>query len=747
MRRIRKYLPEVCIFIIFAVFTCFLTWPMIFRLNTSVYGEAGDNLGAIWGIWWLKNHSSFGGTLTSSPAIGFPYGAKFPSIPMEPLQYVCFFILGLMLNEVLVFNIDIFLSFLLSGITMYFLVRHITKDRKSAFFAGVAYLIAPYHAYHTMTIGGGIAPVQWMPLYILMLIRFSEKPCAKRAALLAFSAILVAWTSVHYGLFMFIFTPFFLAGRYIYKYIKNRRLAPKGAGANASTLSVNRYTLLLSLIVILAVVLLVLPFYSGAIIGAGTSRRWVTTTVPTQLRVEEYVQRNAAIPSYYFTPNRGSLLVRLLSGSIDNTGTYRYGRSLYVGWSLLAIAIAGFAVYFLRTRKISSESGESTRPDGFIWDGNNSAPHHARADEIKALVFGFVIAALASFILSLKPYLFIGNVKIPLPSYLFIIFLPWFRWYLRMGVVVQLCVIVLASIGFSVLLSHFKNNWKKLVFAPVTLLMVLELLIVPPFMNYNFSHTPQAFKEIAKIKGNTGIAIYPLHAQGYFFTNEIMFYQRVFKKPMLNGAMDGSDAEAVRRTVFNPFNPATPAYLKRLKIDYAVIFEDEFAELKKDKKTLSKIPDGFELFKEFKGPARFSNAKIFKVASSPCDILPVYTGNITVPVFLPGGVAWRVLAENGKIELVNFSSKTLEANIFIPLSNPFSARVVKARIGDKEVWKSRIERKSAVEVVLKNITIPPEGLVIDVMVDGELVPLSFNELSWFGARVASLLVGDVRIEK
>ncbi len=747
MNKFRPYIPEICVFIVFAVFTCFLTWPLVIKPATSVYGEPGDNFGAIWGIWWLKNHKSFGGTLTYCPIIGFPYGAKFPSIPMEPLQYVFYLILAQVLNEVLIFNIDILLSFFLSGITMYYLVRHITKDRKSAFFGGLAYLIAPYHAYHTMTIGGGIAAVQWMPLYILMLIKFIEKPSGKSAALLAFSAILVAWTSVHYGLFMFIFTPFFLAGRFIYKYIINKRSIARGEKESAAHLSVNRYALLLSLAVILFVVVLVLPFYAGAITGMRTPARWVTTTVPTQLRLEEYIQRNGAKPTDYLIPNQSSLLVRLLSGSLGKTPYFDYSLYLNIGWSLLAIAIAGFAVDFLRRGKMIHDSDESTSNRTCLENKNNHAPDHARSDETKPLVVGFIIAGLASFLLSLKPYFFIGNAKIPLPSYLFVIFLPWFRWYLRLGVVVQLCVIVISSIGLSLILSHLKKTWTLIVFALLTSLVVLELLIVPPFKNYDFSSPPKVFAEVAKIKGDHGVAFYPLLEQGYFYTNELMFYQRFFRKPMLNGAIDGSDAEAVRRTLYSPFNRATPSYLKRLRIDYAVLLEDEFIEMKKHKKTLPKFPDGFELTKEFKGTGHFSKAKIFRITASPCDVLPVYTGNITVPVLMSGGVSWRVLAESGKIELENFSSKTLKTNVYIPLSNPFSERAISARIGTEEVWKSRIERNSSAEVELKNIILPPEGLEIDLIVEGKLEPLGFNELRWFGARVASLLVGDIRIEK
>ena len=44
-------------------------------------------------------------------------------------------------TETVVYNLFITSSFALSGISMYYLVRHLTHDRRAAFFGGFVYLL------------------------------------------------------------------------------------------------------------------------------------------------------------------------------------------------------------------------------------------------------------------------------------------------------------------------------------------------------------------------------------------------------------------------------------------------------------------------------------------------------------------------------------------------------------------------------------------------------------------------------
>lgn len=227
------------VFAAYLLITVFLTWPLITRFQTSIYGAPADNLGEIWTMWWSTSFASLGGTASFCPIIGYPFGTGFAALPIEPVSYLFNRVMLLFANEVVVFNIRTFSSFFISGITMYCLVMYLARDRRVAFVGGLAYLLGPYHAVHAMYMGGGIAAVQWMPLFILLLLRFIDRPSVSRGGMLALGGILVAGTSIHYGLFMAIFTAAFLLGRLVFRFISSRR---DRAGAGR-TLLLNKNTL------------------------------------------------------------------------------------------------------------------------------------------------------------------------------------------------------------------------------------------------------------------------------------------------------------------------------------------------------------------------------------------------------------------------------------------------------------------------------------------------------------------------
>ncbi|MCJ7653036.1 MAG: hypothetical protein MUO75_04980, partial [Actinobacteria bacterium] len=142
--------PEAWIFIFYFLVAVFLTWPLIIKFGSSIYGVRSDNMGALWQFWWMRNYHHFSTSYSSCPLIGFPFGARLFGMPMEPIGFYLEYFLLLFFNEVVVYNVITLSSFVLSGITMYYLVRHLTGDRQVAFFGGFAYLISTNLAINAM---------------------------------------------------------------------------------------------------------------------------------------------------------------------------------------------------------------------------------------------------------------------------------------------------------------------------------------------------------------------------------------------------------------------------------------------------------------------------------------------------------------------------------------------------------------------------------------------------------------------
>ena len=733
-RTIFSRYPEICIFAVYFLATVFLTWPLIAHFTTSIYGYPSDNLGGIWVFWWLRNAHALGGSASFSPLIGFPFGTTLSAVPTEPVGYLISRLFLLFMPEVIYFNLDIFLSFLLSGITMYYLVRYLTRDRRAAFFAGLAYLVLPYHAYHASIMGGGISAIEWMPLYILLLIKFLKKADLKNAILLGIGALVVAGTSNHYALFMGIFTAAFLIGRYAHSLTMMRREAKlRGERVN---IVVNRRTLVSSLTILLVVVLAVLPIFVVSVSNRSPPGRWTTMTIPEDLRIEEYFYLNAARPLNYVVPDSASPLFAALGIGRKIS----YDTSLFLGWTVLALALLGF--YFV-LRKPGGRKYKGPGED--VTDERSRVdPTRGITEEGRHTFWGFALAAAVAFVLSLPPYVTVGSVRIPLPSTLFEKFTPWYRWDLRLGVVVAICFIVIAGFGLSQLLKKVRGYSKEMLLIAVTLLMVAELLIVPPFINFDFAKDPGVVTAVKNLPEGSAFMFYPAVESGDFKTSELEFYQTHFVKPMLNGAISNSDGEALRRTVFNPFSKATPGILSRFGLNYIVFLKNEFVNVGKVN-LLDRIAPGLKLMGVYKGKGHFGNAYLFKNVAPRADLVPLYLGDITVPSSSPSIGTIRLLVEKGTIRILNYSGRPVIASFELPIWNPGSPHTVIVQLGRKKLWGANLGKRQSAVARTDGITIPPRGLDLTIKASGPLDGLLLPDLLTFGTGASSVILGEVTI--
>jgi hypothetical protein len=726
---LRKIPVEVWIFLFYLAVTVFITWPLMIKFGHSIYGYPADNIGGIWAGWWVRNAASFGAKKSFCPLIGYPFGTALGSgVPMEPLSFIIDRSLLLVTNEVVAFNMRMFLSFFLSGVTMYYLVRYLTGDRRVAVFGGFAYLLIPYHAYISMYIGGGISEVQWMPLYILFLLKFIKEPTVKRSVWLGVGALLVAGTSVHNGLFMGVFTIAFLAGRFACDRLSYRRKEKEGGPG--TPLRINRKTLALSFLVVLLVVVVMVPLFLVSMSGGKQQAKWPTTIFPNELRTDFAAYWASALPQSYFIPGNFNVIARILGAGPPDKLKPDWFSSVYVGWTLILI-LAVFAVMAIRKKRSSSVKKKKVKKDG---------------QEIRSTVVGFAVVVPVAYIMSLRPYFHIGSTRIPLPSMLFRFIVPWFRWYLRLGVVVGICLIVLASMALSFMLKKQKAGKYRSWFVLVILMVVLafDMLLVPPFRSFDFKKIPPVFESVAKTPKDARFVCYPLSGSGTFINSQYLFYQRWTKKALLNGAYSRSDGEALRRTVYNPYLEATPRILRRFGIDNMVYFPDWFGM-----QGITGLPGGLELVETSSGGALgLGRAYLFKITAPKANLVPIYTGDISVPsskgLTAENRTVKRVVVKDGIIKVLNYTGQNVLATVTVPIENFSSTRRVSMTVNDNVMWQKDLtsgERTTA----RFNLPVPPEGVDIHIRPEGRLSALSYVYTDRFGVESASIKILDVEI--
>ncbi|MFH1896340.1 MAG: hypothetical protein ABH814_02625, partial [bacterium] len=153
------------VFLAYLAIAAIFTYPLIFKLSSSVWGNPGDNSGFL--------TSGFGG------------------VALEPLVSWTGQLVALLFGNTVAFNLLTFLSFPLAGVTCYCLVEYVgrqmtdvrrqkteVKDHPTsdirhpafvAFVSGLVFSFSPYHfwqSYHHFTLG----QVQWLPLFFLALL-------------------------------------------------------------------------------------------------------------------------------------------------------------------------------------------------------------------------------------------------------------------------------------------------------------------------------------------------------------------------------------------------------------------------------------------------------------------------------------------------------------------------------------------------------------------------------------------------
>jgi hypothetical protein len=153
---------------LFAILTLLATYPVWLRANMAVLGDIGDPVLNSWILAWDAH------TLLRGPTHIFDANVFFPlpntlaysehlfstAILLLPLQ-------ALLRQPVLIYNLNLLLSFWLSGIGMYLLLLRWTRQRPAAMVAGAAFAFAPYRLAAVAHLQ--LLTLQWLPFALLAL--------------------------------------------------------------------------------------------------------------------------------------------------------------------------------------------------------------------------------------------------------------------------------------------------------------------------------------------------------------------------------------------------------------------------------------------------------------------------------------------------------------------------------------------------------------------------------------------------
>ncbi len=208
--RVPRYLR---VLLAYTVLALVLTWPMAARFATHVPGDGIDDPSLAWNLWWVKH------ALIDQPQNPFVSAWQFWPIGINLAFYTLTVLNGMLAAPIVAvfgtvpaYNVQLLLSYVLSGLGGYLLARQFLKDAKgrraelAAFVAGALYAFASSKLFYAALGQGNIASSQWAPFAALYIWRAARPGGRLHDALLAgLFLVLQAYAELTYASFLLVF--------------------------------------------------------------------------------------------------------------------------------------------------------------------------------------------------------------------------------------------------------------------------------------------------------------------------------------------------------------------------------------------------------------------------------------------------------------------------------------------------------------------------------------------------------------
>ena len=458
----RRTLQIAAALLLYSATAVYLTWPLITDLGSSTYlfpsifaTGGGDLAGSIAHLRELVDghHNPFGaGRIADFNA---PYGleirwalnvASFPSV-------IFLYALTLAVGATAAMNLFVLLGYVASGLAMFLFVRRLTGNTWISLLAGWAFAFYPF----AVVTAEHPAFVHGWPFVLVMwrVLEVWEKPTVRNGLWAGAAAILaVAWTP-HYLV---------LAG-VTYGVITAVALVGAGRSGLRRALPAHAAGAALAFGFVLLVRILVALSPAQETFGSTSLVDLASTS---------------ARPLMYLIPSADTLLGGQFKDDLIERGWRGVERTLYVGWSVLALAAIGTAAAFAK-RLVRVETRAA------------------------ALALAAAVAAVA---FAAPPEAEVLGLTVKLPSWFVFQVTPGLRLLSRFVIPLMAALCVLAALGLATLVRILpaRAGWAALAIA--TLVVPLDLWNRFPDRTHTFE-TPSIYGAVpAGASGN--LAEFPL---------------------------------------------------------------------------------------------------------------------------------------------------------------------------------------------------------------------------------------------
>jgi len=478
----KHYLREGSLVLLgYAILTVILTYPSVFYLSSRFMGNGRDGFQNMWNLWWVKTALL---DLHTNPyytdMLYYPTGVTLLFHSLSPLNGLISIPLQHLFNMEVTYNLLMLFSFVMSGVSMYLLARYLTGYKAAAFIAGAIFSFSPYHFAHTLG-HVNLAHMEWLPLYVLYMVKTFDQPKRGNAVLAGIFLILNALCSWYYALFALVFTAVFVG----YKIVQEKAV---GNGPYLRAVAIS---------------MLVFGLTMSPIVGPMVYARFTQ-----DMKGGHDPSRFSADLASFFVPGKHSSYGKYFRAAWSQWSWNATESQNYIGYLVL-----GFSVYgMLRVR--------SAR----FWGGTGIV---------------FLILALGPYLRILGH----GDVRrVPLPylllhEYVFPFSLAGVP--ARFDIMLKLCLAVVVSYAISDLLCRIEGQKRRIiVLSMIGVGVISEYLCVPYPMTK--VEVPAFYRILGRDSERYGVIDVPFRSQSL-----TMYLATIHGKPMVGGYISRPPLEAL----------------------------------------------------------------------------------------------------------------------------------------------------------------------------------------------------------
>lgn len=175
-RRRRDVLICIGVLCVYALLTVLMTYPVVARLNTHLIGDGDDMWVHYWNNWWVKGILKEGGDLYHTDLLFHPTGVSLLHQNFAWVNIALWLGLEPLVGGIAAYNLVHLVHIPLCGLSMFLLVRRLTRSEAIAFVGGLIFAFFPFRMLDTNH--PNMISVEGFPILMLLLIRLfhDERP-------------------------------------------------------------------------------------------------------------------------------------------------------------------------------------------------------------------------------------------------------------------------------------------------------------------------------------------------------------------------------------------------------------------------------------------------------------------------------------------------------------------------------------------------------------------------------------------